>query len=40
MNIKELNYKPVEDTISSLCLLVEEMLGTIKYLENLIGRNA
>ena len=37
---KELNYEPVEDTIGSLRLLVEEMLGTIQYLEDLIERNA
>lgn len=37
---KEVNYEPVEDTISSLRLLVEEMLGTIQYLEDLIERNA
>ena len=37
---KELNYEPIEDTISSLRLLVEEMLGTIQYLEDFIGRNA
>ena len=30
---KELNYKPVEDTISSLRLLVEDMIGTLTDLE-------
>lgn len=36
----KINYTHNEDTISSLRLLVEEMIETIKYLEEHLGRNS